>query len=47
MIQYDNFFPFGEIRDQQREAIEFASRLEQVLGSQLLESAFPVLSQTG
>jgi len=26
MIQYDNFFPFGEIRDQQREAIEFALR---------------------
>jgi len=26
MIQYENFFPFGEIRDQQREAIEFALR---------------------
>lgn len=24
MIQYENFFPFGAIRDQQREAIEFA-----------------------
>jgi Rad3-related DNA helicase len=26
MIQYESFFPFGEIRDQQREAIEFALR---------------------
>ena len=26
MIEYENFFPFGKIRDQQREAIEFALR---------------------
>ena len=26
MISYESFFPFGEIRDQQREAIEFALR---------------------
>ena len=26
MIEYESFFPFGEIRDQQREAIEFALR---------------------
>jgi len=26
MIEYESFFPFGEIRDQQRDAIEFALR---------------------